>query len=126
MEPALIEAAFSLTRSVCEVLEEKKVRYSFLTNASTAGAMWQWSFLASGLGSRHFYTIMEGLGRATYDHAESCAALFNRAETKTEPNQAFIVITPLREHGLQSMAKRLETISGCSVYLLSAEEVEPA
>lgn len=119
-EPLLIEEAFSMTRSVCEVLEEKKIRYSFLTNAATAGATGQWSFLASGLGSRHFYTIMEGLGRATYDYSESCAALFARAERRTEHSQAFIVVTTRWSPGMQAMVKRLETVSGCSVYLLDA------
>ncbi|MDR0470025.1 MAG: DUF58 domain-containing protein [Peptococcaceae bacterium] len=119
-ESALIEEAFSLTRSVCEALEEKKVRYSFLTNATAAGVTEQWRFLASGLGSRHFYTIMEGLGRATYEHIEPFAALINRAERKTEHNQAFIVISPNQIPGMQPMLKQLETVSGCSVYLLTS------
>jgi hypothetical protein len=101
-------------------MEEKKIRYSFMTNAAIAGATEQWRFLASGLGSRHFYTIMEGLGRATYDHAESCATLFNRAKRKTEHSQAFIVITPRQNHSLQTMIKHLEIASGSSVYLLTA------
>ncbi|MCL1804994.1 MAG: DUF58 domain-containing protein [Clostridiales bacterium] len=119
-EPTLIEEAFSMTRSVCEVLEEKKVRYSFLTNASTAGATGQWSYVASGLGPRHFFTIMEGLGRATYDYGEPCGSLFYRAEKRTEHSQAFIVVTTRWTQSLQAMIQRLEVVSGCTVYLLDA------
>jgi hypothetical protein len=122
-ELPLLEDAFSLTRSVCEVLEEKKIRYSFLTNASTAGAAGQWGFLASGLGPRHFYAIMEGLGRATYSYSEPCSALFQRAEKKMEHSHAYIVVTPRPNPGLQPMISRLEAACGCRVYLVTASAI---
>ena len=116
----LIEEAFSLTRSVCEYLESRKIRYCFLTNATTAGALGQWDYLSSGLGPRHFYTIMEGLGRATYDRRDSCAGLFKRAEKGSEQDQAFIVVSPLENPGLPSMMKRLESATGRAAFLLTA------
>lgn len=119
-DPQLIEEAFSLARSVCENLEAKKIRYSFLTNATTAGAMGQWSFLPAGLGRQHFYTIMEGLGRATYDHREPCSSLLKRAERRGDQGQAHILITPRQSPRLLAMVKRLEALSGGKVCLLSA------
>ena len=122
-DPLLIEEAFSLTRSVCEILEEKKIRYSFLTNAVTVGAFGQWSRLPSGLGGRHFYAVMAGLGRATYDCVESCADLFLRAEKRRDldQGQVYLVITPRRDPRLYPLMKRLEAISGGGAHLLTAE-----
>jgi uncharacterized protein (DUF58 family) len=121
-DPTLIEEAFSLARSICEALEKKKIRYSFLTNAATAGAMGQWRFLPAGLGSAHFYTIMEGLGRATYDHTESCAGLLKRAEKRGEQAQAHLLITPRQDPRLAALGKRLEAVSGGRLYVFSAAD----
>ena len=81
-DPRLVEA-FSWPPSA-PFLERKKIKYSFLTNATAAGNLGCWSLLAEGLGTNHFYTILEGLGRATYDHTGPCRDLFLRAERRAE------------------------------------------
>ncbi len=124
-DPRLVEEAFSLARSVCAFLEQKKIKYSFLTNATAAGNLGCWSLLAEGLGANHFYTILEGLGRATYDHTEPCRNLFLRAEKRAEQGQAHVVITPKASPNFDGYVRRLKDLTGCPVCVLAASP-EPA
>ena len=123
-DPRLIEETFSLARSVCAFFEEKRIKYSFLTNATAAGNLGCWSLLAEGLGSNHFYTILEGLGRATYDHTEPCQQLFYRAERRAEQGQAHIVITPKVSPNFKSYVSRLKALTGCPVCVLTPNTAE--
>lgn len=119
-DPRLVEEAFSLARAVCAFLERKKIKYSFLTNATAAGNLGCWSLLAEGLGANHFYTILEGLGRATYDHTEPCRDLFLRAERRAEQGQAHIIITPKVSPNFDGYVRRLKDLTGCPVRVLAA------
>ena len=89
-----LERCFSLTRMVLEALEKRGFSCSFLTNAATAGAIGQWNQVSDGLGSGHTRTILEGLGRATYDVREPFSSLVNRAVRGARDGQAHILITP--------------------------------
>lgn len=91
---ALMESAFSVARHVCEYLEGKRIKYSFTTNATAAGAVGHWNTVMEGLGQSHLYTIIEGLGRATYDSTERFSSLLQKAAFHSEKGRAHIVITP--------------------------------
>ena len=119
---ALLEKLFSYTRMVCEALETEKIRYSFVTNAVTAGTIGKWDRVEEGLGSRHLSIILEGIGRASYDPRESYEYLMSRVLKTAEQGQTHIILTPLREHRCEKEIQRLETMTGSRCAVLYAEE----
>jgi len=90
---ALLEQCFSITHTVCRMLEDRGIKYDFFTNATTAGAFDMWSYLAEGLGDRHFMTILEGLGRASYQHVEPFGKTLSRVE-RSQGHRGLVIITP--------------------------------
>jgi len=118
-DPQEIEHCFSIARAVCETLEDRGVQYGFLTNATAAGAMGCWSLLEEGLGAQHFYTILEGLGRATYDRTQSFAHLLHRAAKRAQQGQAHIIITPALLPEFQPMINRLRDLTGSQITVLA-------
>ncbi len=121
-EPERIESCFSLARSVCEALEEKGIQYSFLTNATAAGAVGLWSDISDGLGESHLSAILEGLGRATYASTEPFEATLRRAARRAAQGRCHILITPrdgrFYGHGLS----RLRELSGQEILTLYPPE----
>ncbi len=112
------ESCFSLARSVCELLEEKKIRYRFLTNASAAGAVRIWDKVGDGLGPDHFALIMEGLGRATYFPSCSLSELMENAEKQCEKGRSHILITPLVNDRLRELRQQLDRTAGSETLVL--------
>ncbi|MCL2126126.1 MAG: DUF58 domain-containing protein [Oscillospiraceae bacterium] len=92
---ALIETSYSMTHTVCKILEERRVKYDFYTNATSSGAFSDWSYISEGLGKQHFYTILEGMGRASYRATEPFASAIKRVETRGI--NSIIIITPTDE-----------------------------
>jgi len=89
----LLESCFSITHTICRILEERGIKYDFFTNATTAGAFQSWDYLGEGLGERHFLTILEGLGRASYLQTEPFAATLARVQ-RGQGHRGLVVITP--------------------------------
>ena len=121
---AFTELSFSLARSVCEFLEEKRLSYRFLTNADTAGAFSLWDCVEGGLGNAHLQTILEGLGRATTDPRSGFEKTLQKAFGAMESGRMNIVILPSAE-AAQRYAEGLEKLSqksGFPSLLLTAEE----
>lgn len=54
-----LEECCSIARSVCEQLESKHIQYSFLSNAIPSGTTSLYTDIEQGLGSGHFYGVME-------------------------------------------------------------------
>ena len=117
-----IEGCYSLARSVCEELEERGIQYSFVTNASAAGAVGLWNRIDDGLGQSHLLAILEGLGRAAYTRTEPFDATLSRAARRASQGRCHIVITPrdaaCYSHGLM----RLRELSGQEVLTLYPPE----
>ncbi len=120
-----LEQCFSLTRTVCEALEEKRIPYRFVTNAGAAGALSQWSQVSDGLGGGHLSTILEGLGRATYDPLRPFVMTLDRCARHAEQGRTHILITPQREGDWLPALRRLEQLSGSPALILTPEEVLP-
>ena len=121
----MTETAFSVARYVCETLEQKKIKYSFITNATAAGAVGHWSSVSEGLGNRHLYTILEGLGRATYDSTMSFDTLLLKASLASERGRAHIVITPSIAKYWQNVYKKLSNSCDGHAVLICTEEFCP-
>ena len=118
-----IEKCYSLARSVCEMLEDKHITYSFCTNAVAVGQMGAWEYVSDGLGSSHLATILEGLGRANYRHRVTRDDLMDTVRRQAEAGRAHIVITPSCQDYSQREIDRLANYSGANVLLLKGEEV---
>ncbi len=114
-----LEQCFSLARSVCEALEEKHVPYRFLSNIVTAGAVSRWGNVAEGLGPVHFNTILEGLGRATYDCIRPFSVTLARASRTAEQGRTHILILPDQNPALQREIRLLEQRTGTRVLVLT-------
>lgn len=120
--PEEMEACFSITRTVCEYLESKRIRYDFLTNASSAGALGIWKSVGEGLGAQHLNRILEGLGRATYSCTESLEATLNRARRRIG-SPSYLVILPRADVGMQGQVQAFSAQTGGSLQMLIPQEV---
>lgn len=116
----LIERCFSLARSVCEALESKRIKYSFFTNATAAGAIGCWSSVAEGLGSAHLYPILEGLGRATLEPHENFSRTVRRILKEAHQGGSHIIITPRTTRSVREAAAELSAVTGLAPLLICA------
>lgn len=123
--PETVEKCFSVTRSACEWLENKGVRYSFCSNAVTANRTGNWSFLEDGHGRQHLYTVLEGLGRAP-QQAVRCTfrELAGQAALHNDRQKGFIVITPAGDEAAQKEILLLERRLGQKVLAVPVEPGE--
>ncbi len=119
----LIELCYSLARTVCATLEERGIQYDFITNAMAAGAFSLWSAIGEGLGTKHFMTILEGLGRATYVSSEPFDRTLMRAAQRAQQGRSYIIITPGGADGFAYWQARLQDITGGRICVIDAAEV---
>lgn len=121
---ALMERCFSMVRSVCEELENKKIPYGFLTNGIISGAVGNWKQVEDGLGAAHLETVLEGLGRMTHERQESMEEFMRRVRKGVHGAESFIVVTPVREPRIMGLVQELEERCGNKVLFLCADEME--
>jgi len=120
----LHEKCFSLARSVCEELENKGIKYDFLTNATTSDALSHWSYVAEGLGRSHFHYIAEGLARASaYRSTEGFAETIEKMKFKQEVGRSTIIITPEKDNEKLQLANELRSRTSGSVTFIYGEEL---
>lgn len=120
----LLERCFSMVRSICEELERRKIAYDFRTNGVIAGAMGNWKQVGEGLGAGHLGTVLEGLGRMTYDHRESAVEFLSAVLTGTQAGRGFLFVAPRQNGNLSPLLKAMEERSGQKVLTIYAEEME--
>jgi hypothetical protein len=90
-----VEKCLSIGHAVCQQLEDAKIKYDFFANFSTMGAEYAtWKYLPEGLGTRHLYKVLEGLGRASHNVFESFESLLHRSLVKQTGTKGMIIITP--------------------------------
>lgn len=120
---ALLEKTYSMVRSLCEELERKHISYDFYTNGVIAGAMGNWKRVEEGLGAGHLETVLEGLGRMTYDCSEPVDDFFLRVLKGVRGGSSFVVVTPERTELLDELVAGLSERSGRKVLVISAEDI---
>lgn len=118
-----IEKCFSIARSVCHKLEDQGIKYDFRMNAVMVGAMTLKCYVTEGLGKRHFYTILESLGRATYTVSCPCAEIVDLSVRNTGSGHGIIFITPGGEPQVEARARMMAEKSGGTMLVLTAKEV---
>lgn len=117
-----IEAAFSSARYVCQVLENKHIKYRFVTNATSAGAYGHWNAVPEGLGFRHFYNICEGLGRATYESTKDCATLLYEVAKNAESGRGHIIVSPQMNEQSIAAHNRLKAATNAPCIIVSSDK----
>ncbi len=122
--PELLERAYSIVRSVCEELESRQISYDFYTNGVIAGAMGNWRQVAEGLGPAHLETVLEGLGRMTYDCRQNARSFVMSVARGAGTARSFIIVTPERSTAIEDVIPALEERSGRNALLLCADEME--
>ena len=120
-DTAAVERCYELARAVCARLEKKGAKYDFSMNAAMAGSMQTDCAVPEGMGQRHFYGVLECLGRAT-DHVRVDVDKLVQGRLQVTASHGFIIITPERsEHAQQAI--RMASRSGAAVLVLCANEV---
>ena len=122
----LLERCFSLTRDICQTLEEKHIKYAFCTNCVAAGMVGPWRNVGEGLGAGHLSNLLEGLGRATYTRHAGAQALLEDARQRAEAGRAHVIVTPMRADIDAASLERLRARTGAEALLICAEEVTVA
>ena len=117
----VLETCFSLTRTVCTMLEKKGIRYSFVTNAFLSGGEAGLGNAADGLGERHYRGILEQLGRASYQTAMPLEGMLER-EAARPTSAGRILITPGGEPLPQRSLHRLREAAGGRLLILNGSE----
>ena len=116
-----LEECFSIARTVCQELETRGIKYDFLTNAHTTGALSSWSYMGEGLGHRHLLTILEGLGRASYWHTEPFYKTIEKAVALQDGYKSVIIITPEITPESRLLIDRLQAHTGGIVTAIPAK-----
>jgi len=102
------ENCFSLARSVCQYLEQKKIPFEFVSNAIIEGANDDDQRLVKGLGKAHLRGVLERLGRAGYGTKETYDSAIEKLALNQDKNRSTIIITPRRDAHKQSVAEKLK------------------
>ena len=118
-----METCYSMARSVCEMLEDKRITYAFSTNAKAVNQLGPWEYVSDGLGASHLAAILEGLGRAGYVARSSRHALMDDVRRRAESGRAHIIITPTTRDFERYEIDQLANYSGANVLVMTAEEV---
>lgn len=95
----LLERCFSLARTICRTLEDNGIPYDFSTNATMTGSLWECGDMEEGkvpegIGPQHFASVLECLGRASYNSSCSCNKLIEKVAAKFGMDRGKILITP--------------------------------
>lgn len=119
----LLETCYSIARTVCEQLEERGVKYDFITNAILSGDLSDHGAVGEGLGARHFQSVLERLGRATYATGMTVQRLLEKESQRATATAGRIFITPAEDPAAAHGLARLHEAAGGSLLVLKAEEV---
>ncbi|MCL1998849.1 MAG: DUF58 domain-containing protein [Turicibacter sp.] len=113
------ETLLSMTRTVCEFLENCKTPYMFITNSGTVEYSRQRVVLQDGLGYAHIFSVLETLGRAIYSSVESAEELFTNAIQKLEQGRAYIILTPKSTAPNNLFLRKLQAKTGIDPLILT-------
>lgn len=117
------EKCFSLARTVCQILENKKYKYSFMSNA-TVNRIYPIKVLDSDcIGKNKFELVLEELGKACYAFCNNFDYIVNELLGKNETGMSYIIIAPQKNDIFNKNVKRLASSSGGKILILSAQEV---
>lgn len=117
-----VETCISMVRSLCETLEEQHIKYSFLTNAIPVGMIGGADEIEQGNGNRHFFAMMEMLGRLTSIGAKPFSNTILRACRTSEQGRHHILVTPEWNPEWAEPMHLLEKLSDGHILTLTPEQ----
>ena len=117
-----VETCISMVRSLCEILEEQHIKYSFLTNAIPVGMIGGADEIEQGNGNRHFFAMMEMLGRLTSIGAKPFSNTILRACRTSEQGRHHILVTPDWNPEWAEPMHLLEKLSDGHILTLTPEQ----
>lgn len=120
--PHQIEACYRLMRTVCQILERRRIAFAMRTNGGLCGPMSKLFYLPEGLGENHLNTLLYALGKADYSCFFSPEYLTQQALKNRKKNESYILITPQLRENVAYCARRLREASGYTVCLLTGQE----
>lgn len=117
------ESLLSVTRTVCEQLEDRHIPFSFYTNMILQSPTCSYDHLADGLGSAHLNRVLYSLGAAEHTCLSSLETLISKVKDQNLENTSCIVITPaLESYELRSLSQ-LCSLSDGSLCLLDVSRI---
>jgi uncharacterized protein (DUF58 family) len=122
LEEYELENCFSLARSVCQYLQQKNIVFEFVSNSQIEGSASDQQRLSGGVGKAHLCSILERLGRATYQTIEPFDEMINKLAKSQEKNRSTIIITPKQDDDKQRVAKKLnEQSTGKLIFMYGSD-----
>ncbi|MCL1950716.1 MAG: DUF58 domain-containing protein [Turicibacter sp.] len=113
----LLEKCYSLTRSICQQLEQKGIAYDLITNTVPDSQLSKnGEYLAQGLGKSHFKKVLELLGKASYYSGDTFEETVQRLVKKQARSRSAIIVTPQRDES-KSHVVRQELVGGSLIIL---------
>lgn len=118
---ALLEYCFSLTRTVCDMLEERQIGYRLLTNAIISGEL---SSYAGGTGSEASYgKILYALGVAKNGSVCSVGELMRAACTSAARRDVIVFISSRNNSDTETALTKAGALTGGKLVTLFADEL---
>ena len=108
LTPDQFENCFSLARTVCQFLEQKKIPFEFVSNMIIEGIENDQHRFVQSLGKAHLRLILEKLGRAGYGTNQSYESMIDELMINQEKNRSTVIITPQRDGYKQQVAEKLK------------------
>jgi hypothetical protein len=119
----MLEGALFLCRGVCEALEERRIPYSFMTNARFLGASDGFGEVGDGLGQAHLNVVLEGLGRADFaGSGDGLEELFDRALSRASLGRGHVFIAPVNSDLRPELLEKLRAATGEAPLAISADQ----
>ena len=118
------ENCFSLARTVCQFLDQKKIPFEYLSNAIIEGSDLDERRLIQSLGKAHLRAILEQLGRAGYGTRETYESVIGKLLLNQEQNRSTIIITPQRDPVKHRLAAKLKEKTTGALIFIYGEDFE--
>ena len=113
--PRISETCLSLTRTVCEMLEARKIPYAMYSNGDLHS-------LREGLGREHLFFILRRIGLSRLTGYRSFSDLVSHCIAHRRGADSYIVITPALSPAGEQALRRLQTFSDVKLCVLFGEE----
>ena len=110
-----MENCLSLTRTVCEQLEEDKIPYAVFSNGDL-------HHLREGLGRGHLMTVLRHIGLSKLAGYYSFAHLVDERISKSMGLDSYIVITPEADEDVDSAIRFLQAHVDTEIFVLYGKE----
>ena len=119
-----LELCFSLTRTVCECLEQRSLAYQLVTNAAVTGELS--GFSSSGGMGGSFRKILYALGSAKQGSVGSVEELMRAACSGVDRCEMIILISTHCDQRVEYALNKARTIKSRQIITLFADQLAPA